>query len=247
MSLRNKIIINTRPLSGKDVLTDLFIDENSKVHKLPLIEIVPLGSWVIREHLKDIGVYNYLVFTSANGVDLFFEHHKKFGEILPKATEILCIGKKTAETLENWGRTADLISTGSTSKDFLVEIKAHCKPKSKILLTLGRVAPDLLRQELSKDFEVFRVDLYDTIVPKIVDDKVMSVIKSKKYDSILLTSPSGIHTLRGMIGDLKGHKFACIGETTEHCLRAVGGEPQVVAKKSNAQGLFDAVKTHFKR
>lgn len=247
MSLRNKIIINTRPASDSDVLTDLFKKDNSKVYNFPMIEIVSLASWIIREHIKEIGTYKYLVFTSANGVDLFFKHHQQFGELLPPGVEILCIGKKTADTLKRWDHEASLVSSGNTSKDFLAEIKSYCNPKSKILLTLGRLAPDFLRNELSKDYDVYRIDLYDTVKPKKIDEKLLALINRKMYDMILLTSPSGVNTLKDMLGSLRNHRFACIGVTTAGSLERNGGKPLIIAERSTSEGLYDAVKRFYQK
>jgi uroporphyrinogen-III synthase len=195
--------------------------------------------------------YDWIFFTSKNGVANFFKHliDVKGNTELPKSSKIAVIGYKTALELDYYGYAPNFISEGNTSEDLLNQFYEVYKPKNlKILLALGNLADNILSNRLSVQNKVHRIDVYDIIKPERADTEIIDLIKNDLYDLIIFTSPSTFCHFcsfydMGQIGKLK---MASIGSTTTKAINEVGFEPVLTAKKSNVEGLRDAIIEYYK-
>ena len=117
----------------------------------------------------------------------------------------------------------------------------------KILLALGDLADDTLKNQVESDNQVDRIDIYKTSQPKQVDPMVIRRISDGDYDLILFTSPSTFNHFTSMIDtSLLGQlKIASIGTTTSKTIQAAGFEPLLTAAMSNAGGLTEAIIKYY--
>jgi hydroxymethylbilane synthase len=251
VSLKDKIIISTRALEPTDSLPDILKACGAKLLSLPMIEITPspLDSKII-EHLNNLESFDWIFFTSKNGVINFFKHliDVKGNTELPKKTKLGVIGYKTGLELEYYGYTPTLISDENTSVELLSQFYEKYNPENlNILLSLGNLADNTLSNRLSTENNVHRIDVYQTVKPEKADPKIIERLKNDQYNLIIFTSPSTFTNFCsffefGQIGKLK---MLSIGTTTTKAINEAGFEPVVTAKKSNAEGIRDAIIEYY--
>ena len=251
--LKDKVIISTRAAESGDSLPELLKAQGASVLSLPMIETIPskLDDTLIKA-LKDLAIYDWIFFTSKNGVANFFKHliDVKGSTELPKSMKIAVIGYKTALELDYYGYAPHFISEGNTSEDLLVQFHEVYKPKNlKILLALGNLADDTLSKSLAPKNKVHRINVYEIIKPEQVDNEILDLIRKDLYDLIIFTSPSTFcHFCSFYDKDLIGKlKMASIGSTTTKAINEAGFEPVITAKKSNVEGLRDAIIDYYKK
>jgi len=251
VSLKDKIIISTRALEPGDSLPDILKYCGAKVIPLPMIEITPspLDSQ-LTDQLNNLESYDWIFFTSKNGVVNFFKHliDLKGNTELPKTVKLAVIGYKTGLELEYYGYTPTLISDENTSVELLNQFYEKYKPENlNILLSLGNLADNTLSNRLSIENKITRINAYQTVKPEYADPKIIDLLKNDQYDLIIFTSPSTFTNFcsffeADQIGKLK---MLSIGTTTTKAINEAGFEPVITAKKSNAEGIRDAIIEYY--
>ena len=251
MPLTNKVIVSTRALEAGDSLPELLQAKGAKLLSLPMIEIAPVKLTPhVSDLLQNLEMFDWVFFSSKNGVSNFFRMmvEAKGNTNLPKSIKKAVIGKRTAAELEYYGYAADYISPGNTSEDLLdLFYKSFNSKNQRILLSLGNLADDTLINRLSKDNDVKRINVYETIKPTSADKDILNLIKEDKYDLIVFTSPSTFDNFSSFYGKegLKTLRIASIGKTTSKAIEDAGVEPLITAKKSSTIGLAEAINDYF--
>ena len=149
-----------------------------------------------------------------------------------------------------YGYGPDFISEGNTSEEMLEQFYSEYQPNNqRILLALGKLADDTLQNRLSKENEVKRINVYETVKPATVDASVMETIKQDRYDLIVFTSPSTFQNLCSFCDKdtMAKLKMASIGTTTTGAIQQAGLEPLITARRSNVEGLCDAIIDYFNK
>jgi len=247
LPLKGKVFISTRALDQDDTLPDLLTSKGAEIISFPMIEIkTSILTLAETEVFKNINTYQWIFFTSRNGIIHFFKHliGVTGSSVLPDSVKIAVIGGKTASELEYYGFKASMIGKGKSSADLVSQFRQVYNPKSmKILLVLGNLANDTLKSQLAPDNAVERINVYQTYQPKSADPSVIERIKNSLYDLILFTSPSTFQHFCTIVGkEVIGQlKMASIGSTTSKTIRDAGYEPFLTAQKSNAEGLTEEI------
>ena len=251
VSLKDKVIISTRAIESGDSLPDLLKACGAKLLPLPMIEITPskLDSGAT-EQLKHLERFDWIFFTSKNGVVNFFRHliDVKGNTELPKTAKLAVIGYKTGLELEYYGYTPTLICDENTSDELLAQFYKKYQPENlNILLALGNLADNTLSDRLSTENTINRINVYQTVKPAYADPEIVEIIKNGLYDLIVFTSPSTFTNFCSYFNpdQLGKLKMASIGTTTSSAIQKAGFEPLITAKKSNAEGLRDAIIEYY--
>ncbi len=249
--LKNKLFISTRPTGQSDELIDLLEQAGAKAIEMPLIEIksrVLSGSEL--ELMDYIEQFQWIIFTSPNGVYHFFETRKEreFSS-LPDNIQIAVIGKKTEKVLSVFGYRADFVNPGNTSEDFVFAFadKIRTEKNPKILLAVGNLARTFIQDKLKDWAECSRIDVYKTEVPNAINKKNIQLIKSNQYEMLIFTSPSAIQNFMTLTNDIsvENIRLACIGEITAREARKQGLQPLIIAKDASAKGIVDSIIQYY--
>jgi uroporphyrinogen-III synthase len=232
----SKTVISTISLNSGKELNQSLLNMGLNVVSMPMIEIAPApADSTIKNTILNISKFNILVFTSRNGVNCFFRILKELTGTysLPGKIKIAVIGAKTAGELSKYGHKTGLISEVSSSTGLLDYLKKEVITKEdKILLALGKLAPDYLLNELNRVAYTERVDVYNTVMPDFADKQVLKQIKKGDGDLILFSSPSAFSNFIGVTGIKSGEEtipIATIGETTAGYIREKGFVVSLVA------------------
>lgn len=251
--LENKVFISTRPSGQSAELESLLSEESATLISMPTIEIRPLPldefSWL---QLKNLESFNWIVFTSPNGLRFFFDRlfdlQKHYG--LPEQLKIGVVGKKTAAHLECYGTSAEFINLGNTAEEFAADFINRVATGERVLFPIGNLARSVIEDRISKKAVCTRVLFYETVMPAEISDEALSLIISNQYDMIILTSPSGCSNLLQLVSGKMNTatlRLVCIGQTTAAEVIRSGLEPLITAGMANSQGITSAIINYFQK
>ena len=249
--LKNKVFISTRPKGKSEDLKRWFAEEGADLLELPMIEIRPVPlSAKMNDTLEHLDKFEWLVFTSPNGIRCFFKQLKTVqgNYSLPGKMKIATVGKKTASKLTPYGHSACFINHGQTGDEFAKELYGQIAEGEQVLLSVGNLAGHLVEEKLSGKAHVLRLEMYQTVMPEVMNDDILRRIEADDYELIIFTSPSGIDNFRQLTKDTvepSALRIACIGHTTAKAANKHGIEPVVVASMSNSEGLMAAIAGHY--
>lgn len=247
--LANKIIISTRPLSENDSIKNHLTEKGAIVFDFPMIEICAADfNDNIKNTFQNILAYQWIVFTSKNGVEYFFKllNHFNISQEKLSSIKIAVIGKKTFEEVLKNNCMPFLVSSGNTSEDLLNELVLKIQPNENILLPFGELAEDTLEKELSKIANVTRMNVYKTIKPETTSKDIIESIRDENYDIILFTSPSGFQNFKITMeenGIYSNFRTACIGKTTEKEMLKHNCTPLFVSSRSDGESFAQELET----
>jgi uroporphyrinogen-III synthase len=247
--LKGKVIINTGYKGADNLIGRALKNLGATVLSMPLIEICPVSiSPDILLNITENRAYQWLVFTSKNGVNCFFEQLNTSFSSSTLPFRVAVFGKRTAMALKEKGFRADIVNCGDSAGDLLNDLMPKLRSEDKVLLVLGNLAANLLQERLAPVVKVERIDVYHTNAVSSVDKKVLKRLADDQYNLILFTSPSGFrsfkHHATGLV-DISKLKTACLGPTTEAEVAADGIKPLVVAKPSGKHGLIKGIEDFF--
>ena len=247
--LFGKKIIVTRAREQASTLVEILEEEGAYVIEFPTIEIVePEDYSELDKAIKNIKTYDWLIFTSVNGVKFFLnrlKYHKKDVRVLD-GINICAIGPKTAETFEKFGIIPDFIPEKYQAEYIIEGLEKIGINGKKFLLPRAKVAREILPKkirELGGNIDV--VTVYETKMPDTKKDEVIDMLKNNEIDYITFTSSSTVKNFIEMIENkielLKNVKLVSIGPITSDTIKSFGLTPSIEAKKYTIEGLKEAI------
>ncbi len=202
---------------------------------------------------RGVGSYDWVVFTSANGVDAFFGALRAEGKDARAfgAARVAVIGPKTGEALVRRGirpdLTADQYVAESLVEALLAALPDGGKPRPQILLARALEARDVLPRALEEaGAEVDVVPTYQTRVASGPQAERLEHAVASEVDVVLFTSSSMVDSVVGALGEratvaLGRITVACIGPVTAETARKHGLRVDVEASVHTVEGLLDAL------
>lgn len=247
MATSTRHIISTRPKGQNNELKQLLEQQGYTLLELPMIEIqrAKLEQPDI-EKLKNIQQYNWIVFTSPNGIRNFFHHYKQVsGETrLPQPIKTAVVGTTTQKILKEYGANATIVNQGNTGKELADFMLEKITENDKILFPEGNMARGIIAKKLSAKAQCEKIVVYENHKPVTIDENVVNKIIDNQYEFIILTSPSGFINLKKTLTgrtDLAKLRLVSIGTTTSAEVEKHGLKPHVTANMSNAQGIAKVI------
>ena len=251
--LFGKTFVVTRARAQASALTEKLETEGAKVLEVPAIKIVdPEDFTPLDKAQNNLPSYDWVIFTSANGVDLFFDRLLKNGKDARAFAnnKIAAIGAATADMLTAYGLTADLVPASYKAEDLVDTLLPQLHKGSKVLLARAKearnVLPDAL-QAAGADVEV--VAVYETVADCENKDELITALQNKAIDCITFTSSSTVKNLLQALGDAKelltGVTLAAIGPITAKTMEKNGLKPTVCAETYTIDGLVEALNKFY--
>lgn len=209
----------------------------------------------LRAAVERVGQYQWLLFTSQNGVQRFFvELHRQGGDTRRLGgVRVGAIGQKTASALERHSVRADLVAREFVGEAFARDlVLAERREPGRVLLSRARVArdvvPELLRQA---GFEVDVVAAYETrAVGEAGRAAIAELFRDDGLDAVLFTSSSTVENACAALGPrarelLARVTVASIGPVTTATAERLGVRVDVTAAVYTVDGVLDALGEHF--
>ena len=252
--LFGKGIVITRPQRQADDLACLLSAAGAHPIAFPAIKIVPPEDWhKLDAAIDKLTTYDWLIFTSANGVHFFFERlREKQKDIRDlKGIKICCIGPATAKQIENKGIKVDLVPEQFIAEGILQSFAAMDLKGRKILIPRAAQARDVLPEGLKKlGASVDVVTTYQTINSGRKKEEIAALIHDNKVDVITFTSSSTVTNFLEIMGrDFKlpaNIDVACIGPVTEAAAKKAGFRIDIQQEEYTMEGLVQSLLQYFK-
>lgn len=254
-----------RPLFGRRVVVtraraqaaDLVValeDLGAEVDQFPMIRIVPPADPApLRRAVEGLGGYDWIVFTSVNGVERFWEALE--GEGLDAralgGVRVACVGPATAAALELRGVRADVVPTTAVGEAVVgaMEAAGASLVGARVLLPLAAGARDVVERGLAAvGARADRVEAYRTVPDATGAERLREKLDASEVDVITFTSPSAVETFVASVGRDTGRAvIAVIGPVTAEAARKHGLPVDVEAAEHTTAGLVAALARHFGR
>lgn len=261
-------VLVTRTRKQSQPFADALTEAGFEPVFFPTIAIRPVEDLsALKDALADIEKYDWVLFTSANAVDVFFDFViARSPEGAPKQSpaqgwrllrsarsdempKVAAVGTKTAEALQAIGVDVSLVPDEFVGEGLLKSL-GDVKGR-RFLLPRAKEARKLLPDEIRKSGGILdEFAIYETVTASPTNEEITSL--QVGVDVVTFTSPSTVNNfvkLAQSAGldplDLPNNPlFACIGPVTEKAAREAGFSPLVVAESYTTDGLIEILIKH---
>ena len=265
VKLRSRLAwFDKKPLFGRRILVTRAREQLSELSagleklgascvEVPAIKIALPDSYEpLQNVLAKLTGYDWVIFTSTNGVKHFFQYlysQKKDSRALAEQ-KICAIGVKTAEELLKFGIRADIVPAEFRAEGIIEALKDKISDKTKILIPRALIARDILPDKLREiGAKVDVVPVYKTVAGSEENQQVQKMLAEGSLDMITFTSSSTVTNFLKAIGPAKQYlsklKIACIGPVTAATCLENGLEPEIIAGKYTVKDLIEAIKDYY--
>jgi len=254
--LFGKNIVITRDAIGNADFAAKIVRRGGNPVEFTTIRIKPLTETndFLRTLTKITG-YDWIIFTSGNGVTTFFEALQALGKDARVfgSAKIAAIGNGTAAKLSEFGISADFVPSVFTGKELGKQLIAYTNLRSKkVLLLRSKIASKELDELLDKaGAEVQDVAVYTAVEEKSECAWLIEEIRKGRVDWLTFASPSSVDGFFGQIrSDLVNAgkvKVASIGPVTSKRLKTLGVRIDLTAEDHTLDGLIDAIEQTYRR
>ncbi len=249
--LSGKRIVVTRTRKQAGALSDQLRDLGAEVMELPTIRIEPPSDLrAFAELVQDAHGYDWIVFTSPNGVTAFFEmFYKLYNDARDiGGARIAAIGPATAQRVREFHLKVNLQPDEFVAEAVVREFKKEGEIENlRILIARAEEARDLLPRELGALGAIVDVAAaYRTVAEKSDRTEARSRLAMEGADMITFTSSSTVENFLALgLPWPAGMKVASIGPITSRTARDRGLTIAVQATRHDIPGLIEAIRRHF--
>jgi len=241
-------IVVTRAREQASELKRLLEDSGAQVLQFPTIEIAPPESWESLDRIID-APYDWLVFTSVNGVSAYFDRLFAKGKDARAlaGSKIAAVGQATADDLRARGILPDLVPERFLSAELLPLLPQDQRGLRTAVIRAEEGRDDLLTELRRRGGEVDLGIAYRTIAATYDLDELRQLIATDAIDVVTFTSASTVDQFFARLTEderarvLQTALIASIGPTTSEAIQRYGKAPDIVAEKATIQSLHDAV------
>ncbi len=259
--LFGKRVIITRSREQAGELVEQLESLGAETIGAPMIRIVPPDDYApLDKAVAEASTYDWIVFTSINGVDAFMRRLKAGdGDVRDlKGVKLVAIGPITGEHLAFHGVKADLSPAESRAEAIVQALRARGElTGKKFLLPRADLAREVLPEELRKaGAEVTEVTAYKTVLAEIEregDPDIYRMLLEKRIDVVTFTSASTVRNFAKVFGAeqaadlLRTTAVASIGPVTAEAAEQFGIKTTIMPKEYTTGALVEAIVEHFKK
>src|SRR5262245_18534340 len=237
LPLSGRRVIVTRAVKQSGEMTRALEAVGAEVILCPTIEIREPSDWAQLDWaLIHLSWYDWLAFTSVNGVEYFLRRLDALGHRRAEliSHRVCAVGSKTAEKLMSENISVDLTPERFTAEavvdEFIKRFGVRQRLRgSRMLLPSSRTTRDVIRPALEKiGVYVEVVEAYQTVAPATNGVAVARLFRDAEADYIIFTSPSTVDNLATILetdqltAQLANTRVACIGPVTAEAARSHG-------------------------
>lgn len=261
-----------RPLFGKRVLVTRTREQagdiverlealGAEAVEAPTIRVLPPEDFgPLDEAIARVSGFNWVVFTSANGVDAFMRRLQASpGDVRElKGVKLCAIGPATADRVLQHGLKVDLVPLEYRAEGILQALQTSGPLEGqRFLLARADIAREVLADELRKSgADVKEVTAYRTTLAEVDregDPDVYAMLLEKRIDVVTFTSASTVRNFVRSYGSdaaqdlLRSTAVACIGPVTAEAAEQCGIHTAIMPEQYTIPALVDAIVAYFSR
>jgi len=239
IQLKNQRVLVTRNEPKASEFAQQITQYGGHAVVTPLIKIDCQHQFI--GHLE---MYEWIIFTSANGVRCFFKNVEKEGkEDQLAAARFAVVGPKTNQALQVFGYQAEFIPSIYDAKTMAPEFLEKHQPTGRMLLVQGQLSRPVLKEALQmKNIPVDCMKVYDTVTNWEARAQLNQALATQSFDFITFTSPSTVDAfveLTGETGVEIQSIIVCIGTTTEKRARTHEFRKILVPDEFTIEGMME--------
>jgi uroporphyrinogen III methyltransferase/synthase len=245
-------VLLTRPAGRSAALARRLRALGARVAERPTIAFEgPLDPGPPRRAIAGLEQYDWLVFSSATGVEFFLRRLWEAGRGAPPAQlRAAAVGSGTARRLEAAGIPVQVVGIPNTAEGLAGSLRRELQAGDRVLWIRPEAARPVLQERLTAlGARVDAVPFYRTVAAKEVSD-VARALHEESFDVVVFTSPSTFHRLveadaRGgaaCVERLRQRSIVAIGPVTAAALQRQGLPPQAVAETAGEEAVVEAVR-----
>jgi uroporphyrinogen III methyltransferase/synthase len=247
-----KIVVTRARAQASGFLAQLS-DLGAECIEFPTIEIIPPSTWDdMDQGIQSLDNYQWLLFTSVNGVEFFFERLVTLGKDVRDLKGILigAIGPKTAQAIRDKGIRPELVPDEYRAEAVVEAFQKHDQKGVRVLLPRAAEAREVLPQELEKMGAVVDVvEAYRTVKPDGEKDRLVEMFEKGEIQMVTFTSSSTVSNFMEMFdaqgGQLQGRMgdvaVACIGPITAKTAEEKGLVVSLVPAEYTIEALTEEI------
>ncbi|WP_371257821.1 uroporphyrinogen-III synthase [Synechococcus sp. PCC 7502] len=251
--LAGKTILITRAAGQSSQFRQLLEHQGAEVVEVPTLVITPPASWEpLDQAIAQIGTYNWLILTSANAVEFFFQrlHAHNLDSRSLHHLKIAVVGRKTGELLSIQGLIPDLIPSDFIA-DSLVARFPECVNSRILFPRVQSGGREVLITELEqKGAKVDAVPAYESGCPQDIDEIALRSLQTHQIDILTFASSKTVRNFHQLISKalpdewdqlLDSVQIASIGTQTSIACRELLGRVDIEAQEFTLEGLAQAI------
>lgn len=252
LPLLGRGVVVTRAREQASTLVSLVEKMGARCYEFPTIKIEPLADYgPVRERIGKLAGYDWVIFTSVNGVRHFWNQLREQG-LDARALggrKVAAIGPATAAALKHRGVHADFVPEKYVAESVVEGLLALGVKGKKVLIPRARVAREVLPEQLrAAGAEVEILPVYETVLAQESGQEIEELMREGKINFLTFTSSSTVEnffslvspeTLRPYAGNQV--KIGCIGPVTAETLSRYGFTPDVMPEDYTVPALAEAL------
>ena len=257
--LFGKRIVVTRSPEQAGELIDMLEERGAEAISVPTIQIAPPEDLAaVDRACMEAGTFDWIVFTSANGVDHFMARLLAVGDVRElKGVRICTVGPSTASRLSRYGIRVDLMPEEYRAEAVVDALGDGRLAGKRFLIPHADIARELLADELrAGGAEVVEVVAYRTVLgagDRDGDHDVYRMLLDRQIDAVTFTSASTVRNFATIFGPeqaadlLRTTVVACIGPVTAQAAQQLDIDTTVMPDRHTIPDLVDALVGHFSK
>jgi uroporphyrinogen III methyltransferase/synthase len=252
MPLFGRRIVVTRAAGDAAGLIEGLRAIGAEVIGVPVIATVPPSNYALLDKaITEIGSFDWIIFTSAKGVDAFMQRLRALGHDIRELGKaaIAAIGPATAARVADFALKVAAMPTEYRAERLIDALTLERIKGARILIPRAEVAREMLPKMLCEAGarEVVIAPAYSTVRPEATArEHLRRLIESGAIDLVTFTSPSTVRNWLELAGDAgRRFKAAAIGPITAEAARTHGLDVAVEAASYTVDGLVAAIKKHY--
>jgi len=254
--LANKSILVTRAESQSSKFTTLLQQQGAKVVEMPALAITPPSSWADLDlAIANLFQFQWLILTSANGVNYFFARLNTLGydaRVLG-GIKIAVVGRKTADMLQKRQLNADFIPPDYVADSMVANFPEDLAGQNILFPRVESGGRETLVKELSsKGAAIVEIAAYQSQCPQQIDPIAWKALQTQKIDVITFASSKTVKNFYQLLFQqlksndavyslLKNVCIASIGPQTSKTCRELLGRFDLEAKEYTLEGLTASI------
>jgi len=248
--LFGRTIVVTRDAAGNAEMAQKIVARGGSPVEFTTMAIQPLTHRSeFLEVLTELTSYDWVIFTSPNGVEVFFDaiHAFEKDARVFASVRLATLGAKTAECLARYGIRADFVPTVFTGRDLGLQLASYANLRDKkVLLLRSELASDELVGVLKQGGARVRdVSIYTAVSRRGDAAGLQEQIEQGRVHWLTFASPSAVRgffeQLRPELVNASTTRTASIGPVTSKGLAQLGVRIDVEAAEHTVDGLLDAL------
>ncbi len=253
--LLGKTVVVTRARAQASDLVDKLSDLGAECLECPTIKVVPPDDWGhLDAAIDNLETYDWLIFTSVNGVSYFFErlYEKGLDVRAVKDVRTAAIGPATAKRLGEFGLKSDIVPETYQAESVVEAFEKEDMEEKRVLLPRAKEARPILPVELVKlGAVVNEITAYQTEQASENLDLLIKRLEEGSIDIVTFTSSSTVKNFKALLPDdrfeslIENVAVASIGPITTDTAKELGFKVDITAKDFTIPGLCEAILQYY--